>query len=168
MPSYRVFNMGSSTGCCAPLPAIGSERLLNSMRLSPLLLLLVAVASQACGAIPTNPPHPGTAEVVVDGSKNGGTVKAHVGDVIRVTLDSTDWTFQPVSAPSVLAPNGQQVVSPAPRGTCYPGMDCGTTTARFTAVANGTASITATRISCGEARRCVGAEGMFQVDIIVS
>ena len=75
-----------------------TERLLNSMRLSPLLLLLqqlVAVASLACGAIPTNPPHPGTAEVVVEGSKNGGTVKAHVGDVIRVTLDSTDWTFQP-------------------------------------------------------------------------
>jgi hypothetical protein len=141
--------------------------LLSSVRLSP-LLLLVTVASLACGALPTNPPNSGAAEVFVDSSKNGGTVKAHVGDVIRITLDTTSWTFQPVSADSVLAPKGQQVVSPAPRGTCYPGMNCGTTTARFRAIASGNARITATRISCGEARRCVGAEGTFQVNVIVS
>jgi hypothetical protein len=165
-PPYAV-NRGRLAVAFALLRAIGSERLLRSMRLSH-LLSLVAVALLACDALPTTVPRAGSSEVVVDSSNNGGSVKAHVGDTIRVTLDSTAWTFQPVSPDAILAPAGQLVVSPAPRGTCYPGMDCGTTTARFKAVANGTAEITATRINCGEARRCVGAEGTFQVEIIAS
>ena len=132
------------------------------------MLPLVAATSLACGPVPTNAPHQDTSEIVVNSANNGGTLKAHVNDTIRVTLDTTDWTFQSVSDSSILIPQGGQTVSPAPRGTCLPGMGCGSTTARFKAVAGGRSTITATRMSCGEARRCVGAEGLFQADIIVS
>lgn len=47
-------------------------------------------------------------------------------------------------------------------------MGCGTTSALFKAVKAGTATVSANRVSCGEARRCVGAEGQYQLTVVVS
>ena len=107
-------------------------------------------------------------EVTLGDSQNGQSVSAHVGDNVRITLDSTAWTISGSSDVGVLQPQGEQVVSPAPQGTCYPGMNCGTTTAEFRALKRGTATVSATRVSCGEARICVGLEGIYQVTVIVS
>lgn len=126
-------------------------------------LLLAILVLAACGST-----GPQLQEVAAGDAQNGQSVKVHVGDVLRVTLDQTAWTFAPSSDPAVLAEQGDQVVSPAPRGACLPGMNCGVTTARFKALKQGTATVNASRLSCGEARRCVGAEGMYQLTVVVS
>jgi hypothetical protein len=101
-------------------------------------------------------------------AQNRLTIKVHVGDTVRVTLDSTEWTFSGSSDSAVLQQDGQQAVSPAPPGTCFPGEGCGATSALFRAVNAGTATVDASRVSCGEARVCVGAEGTYEVTVLVS
>ena len=96
------------------------------------------------------------------------TLEVHTGDTVRVTLDSTAWTFSGSSDDAVLRQDGQQAVSPAPPGTCVPGEGCGTTTALFRALKTGTATVDASRVSCGEARVCVGAEGRYELTVMVS
>jgi hypothetical protein len=123
---------------------------------------ILTLALLACGSTGQPP-----AELAAGDSQNGQSVQIRAGEVLRVTLDTTAWTFAPPSDQSVLQPQGEAVVSPVPKGQCFPGMNCGTTTARFKAMKAGTASVTATRLSCGEARRCVGAEGQYQVSVIV-
>jgi hypothetical protein len=123
---------------------------------------MLTLALFACGSTGQPP-----AEMAAGDSQNGHSVQIRAGEALRVTLDTTAWTFAPPSDPSVLQPQGEAVASPAPRGQCFPGMNCGTTLARFKAIKTGTATITATRLSCGEARRCVGAEGQYQLSVIV-
>lgn len=101
-------------------------------------------------------------------AQNGQSISVHAGDTIRITLNTTAWTFAGSSDPSVVQKQGEQVVSPAPHGTCLPGMNCGTTTATFKAMKPGSATVTASRLSCGEARRCVGAEGQYQLTVDVA
>jgi hypothetical protein len=120
------------------------------------------MASVACGALAHQP-----SEVAAGDAQNGGTVTLAVGDFLEVTLGSTAWTFAPSPDSSILLPQGEQAVSPAPRGQCFPGMSCGTTSARFKALKTGSTTISASRVSCGEARRCVGAEGQFQLTVVV-
>ena len=98
---------------------------------------------------------------------NGRTVALHVRDHLRVVLASTYWTFQPSSNPTVLQPDGQPIVAPQIRG-CVPGQGCGTVTADFTANSTGTAIVTATRTTCGEAKACGPANGHYQVTITVT
>jgi len=106
-------------------------------------------------------------EYAVGDSQNGLTVKVHTGDTVRVTLDSTAWTISGSSDAAVLEQDGQQLVSPAPAGTCFPGEGCGTTSALYRAVKLGKAIVDASRVSCGEARVCVGAEGKYEVTVVV-
>jgi hypothetical protein len=47
-------------------------------------------------------------------------------------------------------------------------MGCGTVTAVFRAVAPGSATITASRTTCGEALLCTGSAGAYEVTIVVS
>jgi hypothetical protein len=107
-------------------------------------------------------------EVKVDDSKNGQSVHVHVGDTVKITLSSTDWTFDQDSDPVVLKELGGQVVTPDPAGSCFPGMGCGVTTAWYKALSAGSAVVSASRVSCGEARRCVGNEGVYRVTVVVS
>ncbi len=91
-----------------------------------------------------------------------------MGDTVRATLDSTEWTFSGNSDDAVLQQDGQQAVSPASAGTCVPGEGCGATSEVFRAVKAGTATVDASRVSCGEARVCVGAEGKYDLTVVVS
>jgi hypothetical protein len=136
-------------------------RMLKRLRV---IVLATALAVVACGS-PTSP-QPRT--VGIGEAQNGQSVGAHVGDTLRLRLSRTTWTISGSSDPSVLQALGEQVVSPAPPGSCYPGMGCGTTTALFRALRSGSATVTATRVSCGEALRCVGAEGQYEVVVVVS
>lgn len=102
-------------------------------------------------------------------SDNRRTVTLHRGDHLHVALDSAFWTFQPAGAPQVLHTDATQFIPPTP--TCPPpqgaAAGCGTQTADYTAVGDGTAAVVATRLNCGEAMRCVGADARFEVTVTV-
>ena len=129
------------------------------------LIAAVTLAFVACGSV-AEPPPPRV--IPASDAENGQSVSIHVGEILRVTLRTTAWTFAAPSDPSVLKEEGDTVVSPAPMGACLPGMNCGITTAQFRALKAGTSTVSASRLSCGEARRCVGAEGVYQLTVIVS
>jgi len=124
--------------------------------LAPVLIALLG----ACGQT--------FSEVRVDDSKNGQSVQVHSGDVMKVTLSSTYWAFEQSSDPPVLKEVGDQAVTPDPIGSCLPGMGCGVTTAWYKALSAGSAAVAASRVSCGEAMRCVGDQGVFRVTVVVT
>lgn len=90
------------------------------------------------------------------------------GSTIQVVLASIYWMFPPAIKPSVLAPVGTPVTAPAPIGTCMPGVGCGTVTATYKAVGTGTATISASRTTCGEALVCTGDNGSWSVAVVVT
>ena len=96
----------------------------------------------------------------------GHTVGAHPGDVIVATLHNTYWRFAP-PGPG-LTQIGQETITPAPRGTCLPGVGCGTVIARYRATASGASDVRASRTSCGEALACAPGQGEWTVRVLVS
>ena len=95
---------------------------------------------------------------------SGKTVALQVGGRLHVVLDSTFWTFDR-PAPGPLKLDGS---STGGAGLCQPpGTGCGWTFADFTGVSAGTAVVTASRVSCGEAKRCVGDQGRFSLKVVV-
>ncbi|HSS60190.1 MAG TPA: hypothetical protein VLK30_01895 [Candidatus Limnocylindrales bacterium] len=124
---------------------------------------LLVLALLACGS--SGPPP--AREYAAADAQNGLTLKVRAGDTVRVTLGSTTWTIAGSSDPAVLEQESAQVVSPAPTGQCVAGEGCGTTSAVFRALKHGVATIDASRVSCGEARLCAGAEGSYQVTVQV-
>jgi hypothetical protein len=128
-----------------------------------LIALLAAGVTTMLGACGQN-----ISEVKVDDSMNGQSVQVHVGDTVKVTLNSTYWTFDQSSDPLVLKELGDQVVTPDPMGSCLPGMGCGVTTAWYKAWSAGSAAVSASRVSCGEALRCVGTQGTYRVTLVVT
>jgi len=137
------------------------DPLTRRMRLSGIAVVVAVVVfvPAACGQ--------NFVEVQVGDSSDGQTVHIHVDDVLKVTLDSTLWTFAPSSDPSILEVVGEQTVIPDPKGSCYPGSGCGVTTGWYKAMRAGNADITATRTSCGEAMRCTGDRGVYRVKVVV-
>jgi hypothetical protein len=104
--------------------------------------------------------------VTLTESDDTHAVSVRRGDVVVVVLHSTYWSFTtPTSA--VVAPDGAPVVAPMLQG-CVPGGGCGTVTARYRATAAGQATLSAHRDSCGEALRCTGRQGDWQVQLTVS
>lgn len=100
--------------------------------------------------------------------QNGQTLTLHSGDTLTVVLPATTWSIQGSSNSQVLAQVGSAVVSPAPfnKTTC-PFGGCGTVTARFRAVSPGTAQVSASRNSCGEAMGCTSATGTYRLTVVV-
>lgn len=97
---------------------------------------------------------------------NGTTLTLHVGDHLKLILGSTYWTIQPSSDTAVLRSDGTPVTKAKMQG-CVPGGGCGTETGTFTAVKGGTATIVASRTSCGEALRCTGGHGEYRASVVV-
>jgi hypothetical protein len=98
-------------------------------------------------------------------AQNGTTVTLHPGQTLVVALASTYWTFAGSSDPKVLASVGTPVAAP---GTCPPGAGCGTVSQAFHAVGPGTAQVSASRVSCGEAMRCTGGAGSYRLTVQVT
>jgi hypothetical protein len=145
--------------------------MMRTRTLATVVLSLVALAG--CGtatASPgdpaTSPGHPTASPAVqsLDEADNGRTVHVAVGSAITVTLHSTYWTFAPVAPAGVLTANGAPELD---GGACPPGQGCGRVTAHFTAVASGTAQVSAARTTCGEAMRCGPGQGDYQVTVVV-
>jgi hypothetical protein len=130
-------------------------------------ILEAALLVAGCAGTPGTP-SPRASETTVGNADSGKTVRLGRGQALRVVLTGGYWTFQGSSAPSVLKQNGPPTeLSPSP-GNCPPGLGCAPLTARFTAIAPGTARIRADRTTCGEARRCTGDEGTFSVTVVVT
>ena len=130
-------------------------------------LTLAAGCAAAAGTAP-NPAHPrprAITKTVTDHDK-GTTVTLHVGDRLKVALASTYWTIRDSAKPSVLRADGRQVTTSTANG-CVPGAGCGTASRTFSAVGKGTATVNASRTTCGEALLCTGGNGKFSVTVVV-
>ena len=103
-------------------------------------------------------------------------VTVRVGAAVHLYLESTYWTIASVSDPSVVAQLGtprtvDQIVTGGSSTRCghtVPGSGCGTLQAVFVAKGSGTAAVTATRNSCGEAEACPTADRRFTLTVHVS
>ena len=112
------------------------------------------------------PASAGAAGTRAFGDANRATLATvSVGSTFQVTLSTPNWTFNPVHSPFVKQVGTQTILTP--EGGCTPGSPCGMTNATFQAVKPGQMRITATRITCGEAMRCVGADALWTMVIRV-
>ncbi|HEY3606133.1 MAG TPA: hypothetical protein VGL06_01470 [Pseudonocardiaceae bacterium] len=107
--------------------------------------------------------------VTATDADNGHTITITHGGVLTVRLNSTYWHFGTNTSGAALRPAGTPTTSAVPLNAshCVPGQGCGTVTAVFQAVAPGTAVVTASRTSCGEARGCTGGQGVYQLTVMV-
>jgi hypothetical protein len=105
----------------------------------------------------------------VGDADKGRTLTVAVGDQVVLTLASTYWRISDPTPAGLLVATGPPVVNASPPGggKCVPGGGCGTVAVTFRASKPGTATATASRTSCGEARGCVNGEGSYQITIIV-
>ena len=99
--------------------------------------------------------------------QNGTSITMHPGQTLMVTLGSTYWTIQGSSDSQVLTPVGAAVTTPQ-SCSAAPGSGCGTVSQEFRAVKSGTAQVSASRTSCGEAMRCVGPAGQYALTVQVT
>ena len=102
--------------------------------------------------------------------QNGATIILQAGQTLILTLPTTYWTIQGSSNTQALAPDGAPVASPAPVNSCSYG-GCwavnGSVSAVFHAVAVGTATVSASRVTCGEAMGCSGSAGQYLLTVEV-
>ncbi|MBF9067550.1 hypothetical protein [Streptacidiphilus fuscans] len=101
----------------------------------------------------------------LDENAKGHTVHVPVGGTVLLTMHNITWSTPKVSNPADLSPLGLPEIGP---GTdCHPGSGCGTKSTRFVARQAGTVTITETRTSCGEARRCTDGQGTYTVTVVI-
>lgn len=128
------------------------------------LLIVATTVAAACGGPSGNGALPTTVHLTA--ADAGRTVALAVGGHLEVVLDSTYWTFLPLPPGGILRSDGPPQVVPRP-GHCVPGQGCGTVTIEVTATAPGTAAVSATRTTCGEALRCGPGQGAFRALVTV-
>ena len=104
--------------------------------------------------------------VHLSSADTGRHVTVALGGHLEIVLDSTYWTFLPVTPVGILHSDGPPRVVPR-LGHCVPGQGCGTVTLDVTAMAPGNATVEATRTTCGEALRCGPGQGDFRVFVAV-
>ena len=123
-------------------------------------------ASQSPPASGSATPAPAPAALTLTEAQNGATVHVARGQMIVLVLHSTYWKVVGSSDPAVVQPSGGSQVQPSPG--CVPGQGCGTVTTTFVAAADGSAMLTASRTTCGEALRCTEAQARFSVTVAVA
>jgi hypothetical protein len=91
-----------------------------------------------------------------------------VGQHLELVLGSTYWTVRGSSLPAVLKQDGPSHLMTRPPGCgTIPGIGCVPIRTDFSAVGAGTAVITASRTSCGEAMRCMPSQQHFTLTVVV-
>jgi len=108
-----------------------------------------------------------TAGATLSEADNGKTIQLGVGASVELTLHNVNWRIAGSSDASVLAAVGSPTYSGAGTLKCIPGTGCGTVKATYKAVATGTARISATRLSCGDALQCIDEGGTLEVTVHV-
>ena len=133
-------------------------------------VVLAAALLAGCGPhyMPAagSPPTTGGQLQTATESDSGKTLNVHVGDRLELKLSSTYWMVHGSSNPQVLRAEGPAVVSPQPG--CVPGAGCGTVDVVFDVVGRGSADVTASRNSCGEAMGCTGSTGSYRVTVVAT
>jgi hypothetical protein len=135
-----------------------------------LLLAACSVGSVATpsASSPGATPAASTSNQQVNEADNGQTVTVTVGSFVTLQLGNTYWQVAASSDSAVLVLASGPTASGAGPSACLPGMGCGTVTAVFRAVAPGSATVSASRTTCGEALLCTGSAGAYEVTIVVS
>ncbi|KJS58348.1 hypothetical protein [Streptomyces rubellomurinus] len=124
-----------------------------------------STASSASSAAPSAPAST-PAAVTADEHADRTTLKVAAGTTVTVELHSTYWSGATSTAPDVLAPAAGPATSPSP--SCRPGGGCGTVATSFTARTPGTAHLTASRTTCGEALACGPQQRTYDVTVEVT
>ena len=147
---------------CRHKRMLPKKNLTTALSVCGSLLVLSGCAQSSASGTPA-PSVSRKSVVTVRTAANGDTVQVHVGQQLRVVLGSateagsTYWAFADVTGPVVIQ-DGPQVVQAVPVGSAgcgsLPGAGCGTVTLVARAASPGTATITATRTTCGEAMMC--------------
>ena len=114
---------------------------------------------------PTTSLPAGMTTIDVNRDSNGATITVGLHQSVVVTLDTTNWTFQPISDPSIMGQSAQ-VVTPGPIG-CQALASCGSVSVRLAPHLPGRAVVRATREKCGELRRCAGSDALFSITLAV-
>lgn len=153
MTKIKPLTASAALGCCA---VIGTAVLAGC---GPHGAARVAAPSATAGSRRT---------VTLDERADHTTVTVGLGTTVRVELHSTYWSAFGSSAPRLLTPTGRPSSSPSTGPSCHPGSGCGTDTADFVARAAGTADLTASRTTCGEAAPCAPDRRTFTVTIEIS
>ena len=111
----------------------------------------------------------GDSPVIVRDGSNGHTVSVAVGDHLEVILASSYWTVQGSSQPPVLQQDGPTKLMPRPANCAanIPGLGCVPVRTDFSALTPGTTVITASRVSCGEAMRCMPNQQHYSLTVVV-
>lgn len=111
-------------------------------------------------------PASGSGPVVLRDASNRTTVHVPVGSQVELVLSSSYWQVAGSSAPSLLTQDAPTHALPRP-STCpgLAGLGCSPEETLFTAKAAGTAVITASRTSCGEAMKCAPDQEKFSVTV---
>jgi hypothetical protein len=116
---------------------------------------------------PPRHPTPHGRTVIVTEKDNGHVVRVHRGETVDLQLSSTYWQVSRVAG-NIL----ERVVDATPRvrdyPSCVPGQGCGTVEVEYLAEHAGRVTLKAHRGSCGEAMRCVGNQGRFRVEVVVT
>jgi hypothetical protein len=108
-----------------------------------------------------------TAAVLLDEHANNTTVRVVQGVDVVLELHSTYWMSVGSSQPAVLREDGAPRVRPAP-SQCVPGGGCGQVDATFSALGIGTAVLSASRTTCGEALACGPDDSHYRVTVVVT
>lgn len=182
----------SAPGLSSPVPMVSAQELSSPSATPTMLSGATSGASGAPPSVSPSPPrHPaptpsrteqptaapnsqptptnGTAVLPTEitEANNGQTIAAPVGTVVTLVLHNTYWIIVGSSNPNVLVLGGPPVYSGAGPIKCIPGTGCGTVTAAFRAMSPGSAVITASRTSCGEALQCTGSAARYMVTVVV-
>jgi hypothetical protein len=121
------------------------------------LAVLGGCASQASGP---------SSVTVLDEHADNTTVRILAGHEVELLLHSTYWMDFSSSRPAVVRPDGEPRVLQATT-QCVPGGGCAPVLAMFTAARAGTAVLSASRTSCGEALACGPSDSRYRVTIVV-
>jgi hypothetical protein len=153
-------------GACVAGPAGGTGGSSAPSSL-PVASASTAVATTGAPTASMTASPSGQATITLGEGDNGRTVSVPVGASVTLVLANTYWQVQGSSDPAVLAVVEGPATSAAPMTACVPGAGCGTVTTILHAAASGRASITAARTTCGEAMRCTGTAGAYEVTVVV-
>ncbi len=140
-----------------------------AVHMRPLRIMdVAAIAMLAVGCSTATATGNSHAVVVARDNANGKTVRVSVGDRLELILASNYWDVNPSSSPVVLRQDGPTSLLARPSDCpTMPGLGCTPEQTSYTALAPGTAVITASRTSCGEALRCGPNQGSFRLTVIV-
>jgi hypothetical protein len=103
---------------------------------------------------------------VLDEHSNHATISVVVGRDVELLLHSSYWSDFATSRSSVVRADGTPHVVPTATH-CVPGGGCKPVLAMFTASSVGTAVLSASRTTCGEALACGPDNSHFSVTILV-